>query len=715
MIIAKTRRRFSTHAILGLAAVFTAGCEYLEPLPELPQGTATVLSAEAASGDQTAAQQGSPQPLESASEPQRAVATPEVYAGEGALARPSRSSTAAAEPGDITLNFEQTDLREVIKVILDDTLGVNYTIDPEVVGTVSMQTSRPIARTDLPTVLEHILLTNGAALVESAQGYRIVPLSKAVGAAVPAEVARAGRATGPGYRTVVIPLHYMAVSEAEKVLEPLLGNGVNLIVEPARNLLIVSGTQIDVNAIRDMVEIFDVDWLKGMSVGLFPLDYAEAATVVEELNAIFSEQVASPISELVRMVPIERLNAVLLISPQVDYVHELGDWIARLDRADDRAGQRLFVYRVQNGKAADLAQVLTSIFEDQQTERPAAELAPGLTPIAIDVPPEQGPPVEAALPPTSPSATGSVALVPGSTVRIIADEVNNALVILATAREFRMVEDALRRLDVIPLQVLIEASIIEVRLTGDLEYGLEWFFKNSTSVTEGGEGRGLLDLGAPGLAALSPGFSYSIVDAADVVRGVLNALASHTQINVLSSPSLMVLDNKTASINVGDRVPIPTRQSISNIDPNAPTVNEIDYQDTGVLLEVTPRVNSGGLITMEIAQEVSDVAANQSSGIDAPVFQQRAINSTVAVQSGNTVVLGGLIRENETEARSGIPGLYRLPIIGGAFGATTQERRRTELLVLLTPRAVRSEAESRQVTEEFRSKLKGLQPRSEQK
>lgn len=709
MTIKNSGLRLFGYVAIGLAVVLVSACEYLEPLPEVPRDAAPILSGEAEAADQET-EPVDIQPVESSTEARRGVAAPEVYAGQTALARPSRPAAAAAKPGDVTLNFEQTDVREVIKVVLDDTLGVNYTIDPEVTGTVSMQTSRPIARTDLLTVLEHILLTNGVALIESAQGYSVVPLSKAAGAAVPAEVARAGRATGPGYRTVVIPLQYMAVAEAEKVLEPLLGGGVSLVVEPARNLLIVSGTQIDVNAIRETVEIFDVDWLKGMSVGLFPLDYAEAATVVEELSAIFGKEIDGPIGELVRMVPIERLNAVLLISPQVDYVRELGDWIARLDRADDRAGQRLFVYRVQNGKAADLAQVLTAIFQDQQPERPAAELAPGLTPIAIEAAPEDAPPIG---PPVSlqlPIGNESVALVQDSAVRIIADEVNNALVILATGREFRMVEDALRRLDVIPLQVLIEASIIEVRLTGDLEYGLEWFFKNSTSITEGGEGRGLLDLGAPGLAALSPGFSYSIVDAADVVRGVLNALASHTKVNVLSSPSLMVLDNKTASINVGDRVPIPTRQSISNIDPNAPIVNEIDYQDTGVLLTVTPRVNAGGLITMEIAQEVTDVTGNTSSGIDAPVFQQRAISSTVAVQSGNTVVLGGLIRENETESRSGIPGLYRLPIIGGAFGATTQDQRRTELLVLLTPRAVRSEAESRQVTEEFRSKLKGLRP-----
>jgi general secretion pathway protein D len=278
---------------------------------------------------------------------------------------------------------------------------------------------------------------------------------------------------------------------------------------------------------------------------------------------------------------------------------------------------------------------------------------------------------------------------------------------MATPQEYRMVEAALRQLDIVPQQVLIEASIIEVTLTDELRYGVEWFFKgqfdNHRSQTK-------LDLGDAGISALTPGFSYAVIDASNVVRGVLNALASESKINVLSSPSLMVLDNQVAKINVGDEVPIPTRQSTSNINPDAPTVNEIEYRDTGVLLEVTPRIGQGGLVTMEISQEVSDVATTTSSGIDAPTIRKRAIASTIAVQSGDSVVLGGLIRDTRDRGESGIPILYKVPVLGKLFGTTGDTNRRTELLVLITPRAVRNQSETLSVTEEFRSKLKGLEP-----
>ena len=286
---------------------------------------------------------------------------------------------------------------------------------------------------------------------------------------------------------------------------------------------------------------------------------------------------------------------------------------------------------------------------------------------------------------------------------------------MATAIEYQMIEQALKELDVMPLQVLIEASIIEIRLVDELSYGLEWAFQNGGINIGGGSdktGSALLDLGDPGLSSLSPGFSYALLDSTGAVQAVLNTLASRSQVNVLSSPTVMVLGNQTASINVGDQVPIASRQSVSNIDPAAPTVNEIEYRDTGVILTVTPRVNPGGLITMEIRQEVSDVAVTTSSGIDAPTIQQRNIESTVAIQSGNTIILGGLIRDNASDSDAGFPGLHDIPVIGTLFGNTSRSTTRTELIVLITPRAVTNTQQAIDVTDEFQARLKGLAPRS---
>jgi general secretion pathway protein D len=270
-----------------------------------------------------------------------------------------------------------------------------------------------------------------------------------------------------------------------------------------------------------------------------------------------------------------------------------------------------------------------------------------------------------------------------------------------------MVLAAIQKLDVVPLQVLIEASILEVSLTDDLRYGVEWFFKNTF---DDYKGLGTLDLGVPGIAALSPGFSYTIIDSAANVRIALNALAEESDVNTLASPSLMVLDNHTAKINIGDDVPYPTRSAVSSIDPAAPTVNEIAYRNTGVTLEVTPRVNSSGLVTMEIIQEVSDAEITTTSGIDAPTIKLRQIESTVAINSGETLVLGGLIAEKDDLKESGIPGLYKIPVIGKLFGQTSDLSERRELVVLITPRVVLNSTDARQITDEFRRKLRRLPP-----
>ena len=293
-----------------------------------------------------------------------------------------------------------------------------------------------------------------------------------------------------------------------------------------------------------------------------------------------------------------------------------------------------------------------------------------------------------------------------STIRIIADEINNALLIKATAHEYRLVQAALEQLDIVPLQVLVEATIAEITLTDELQFGLEWFFKNHLG--ERKVGNLALDVGAAGLTALSPGFSYAILDNANAVRAVLNALAGESRVNILSSPSLMVLNNQTATINVGDEVPVTTQQQQATTGTST-IVNNIEFRDTGVLLTVTPRVNAGGLVTMEVEQEVSNVAAGTGNTLT-PTIQQRKITSTVAIDSGDTVVLGGLIRENTSVNQSGIPGLHRLPLVGPLFGSTTQDQRRTELVVLITPRAVQNRDSARRITEEFRRKMRVLQP-----
>ena len=648
---------------------------------------------------------------------------PEFYPGNGVFVGHSHyeggSGIATNKPkGDVTLNFQDTDIHEVVKVVLGDLLKKNYLIDPAISGTVNIQTSKPLTRDDLLPVLENMLQMSGATMLESDGLIKIIPASNAILSSLPPGIGNTITSNSGGFHTQIVPLRYVGAEEINKIIQPFLKDTIAQVYQQ-RNLIILSGNQSDLKRLVETIHIFDVDWLNGMSLAIVPVNHAEADDIVGELEELFGQSSGSPMAEIVRFLAVERLNSIIVISQQPRYLREMSQWIKRLDRSDGIAGQQLYVYQVQNKRADELAEVLNNIFADQKdstSQFSDPELAPGLEPVVLgsnNDSEENSDQQEAGNNDERQSTASSVVagngvLLPGAnSVKIISDDTNNSLVILASPSDYQMVESALRKLDITPLQVLIEASIIEVTLTDELSYGLEWFFKTESGIGNK-NGVATLDVGDAGLNALTPGFSYGIVDAAGAVRAVLNTLASESKINVLSSPSLMVLDNHTATINVGDQVPILTSQSTSNLTADAQTVNQIEYRDTGVLMTVTPRVNASGLIIMEIKQEVTDVAETNSSGIDAPTFQQRSIESTISVNSGNTIVLGGLIRDNRSNSESGFPGLHKAPIIGPLFGQTSDNLRRTELVILLTPRVIRDDQDAWEITNEFKQKLNNL-------
>jgi general secretion pathway protein D len=675
------------------------------------------------------------------------------------VTRPSR----AVAGGPVTLNFENTNLLEVVKVVLGDLLKRNYLIDPLVRGSVTLHSSTPIEREDLLATLSLLLHMNNAVVIERGEVLHVVPRERAGQGLVTPQLGDIKTPLPSGFGVRVVPLRFIGAQEMRTILEPLSTPGNVVRVDSLRNLLILSGSGGELSQLMETIKLFDVDWMAGMSVALFRPDFVPAKTLAEELEQILDSGADGALAGAVRFIVIERLNGLLVVTPRREYLARVRQWVQRLDLADAGVGERLFVYHVQNGKAVELAQVLAQVFGEQQAaaaSRP--EIAPGLEParvssqsantgnrsanptntapgatpgtigaagnvggdatnnggnnsVASDAPAavaaaNGGPAATANLP----DSRASVVPTPGEglvvsqnqRIRIIADEVNNALLIMARASEYRQVEAALKQLDIAPLQVLIEATIAEVRLEDQLSQGMEWFFKNNVGSRGATSSLDLNDVA--GLAAVVPGFSFAITDSASAVRAVLNALATESRAKIISSPSLMVLNNQTATIQVGDQVPITTQQqqattTTSNI------VNSIEFRDTGVLLTVTPRVNAGGLVTMEIEQEVSNVAASANSSLT-PTIQQRKISSTVAVQSGETVVLGGLIRENDNTSGSGVPGLREVPILGWFFGASTDQITRTELVVLITPRAVRGAVEAREVTDEFREKMDSLKP-----
>ena len=636
----------------------------------------------------------------------------EVYQGSGSMVNLSVAGRDRGEPaeGDITLNFQDAEIGEVVKTVLGDILQKNYVLDEDVRGMVHLQTSRPLSAGELIPTLETLLQFNDAVLLKSQNFYEIVPAEKApAGAFVP----RIRLQAGSGYQVLILPLRYIASSEMMKILEPLKPERGLIEVDARRNLLTVAGTEEELTNIRETVRIFDVDQLKGMSVGLFRLKSVEADTIVEELEAIFGDAADGPLAGLVRFMPIERLNALLVMTPQKKYLTDVRVWINRLDRAEDRRGLNMYVYYVQNGKADNLSEMLGELFEGQrrsqrlqsarnELERPTAAPSESSSEEAST---EGGNERSDASRTKVSARTGDGSSLDVGDVSIIADEENNALLILATPLDYEKVHDAIVKLDVLPLQVLVEATIVEVSLQDELRYGLQWFFKSSLDNKSARGSLGNIPIGTTD--DFFPSANFEVFDAVGT-RLLLNALAQDSKLNVISSPSLMVLDNHTATIRVGDQVPVRTSETTANQSDNLNTTSTIQFKDTGVLLEVTPRVNAGGMVVLDIKQEVNDVDQTTTSGIDSPTIIQRQIETSVAVQSGETLVLGGLIKENKNQSSSGVPGVRHVPVLGWLFGGEGKSLDRTELVVMITPTAVTDKDEAREVTREYREKLRGV-------
>ena len=634
----------------------------------------------------------------------------QIYYGSGVVVKQSEIGPVVTDAsGGLTLNFEGADLREVVRTILGDILRENYIVDPRVGGTITLRTARPIPRNAAMHTLEEILRMNGAVMIRENDGvFRVVPAAAAGKGNVTPQLFEAGRSLPGGYSIQVVPLKYIGVADMAKILEPLAGETASVRPDPLRNLLFLSGTQLQIKHMLETIGMFDVDWIAGMSVGLFTLQSVDVKTAYADLEKLFGDKNLGPLAGAVRIVPIERLNALLVVTPQTKYLDEARTWIQRFDRpGTGTGGQRLFVYRVQNGKAEQLASLINDAFSRgkiPQKTTAAATLAPGLAAAEVKTTdatkPEQPRPESVAR--VNVPAGDSVTL--PSDVRVIADKDNNLLLILASPADYESIESALRMLDTVPRQVLIEVTIAEITLKDEFKYGLEWYFNHGARI------KGQLDSGAAGIAQLVPGFSYAWTSKVGDVSAVLNALASDSKLKVISAPHITVSDNQTAKIKVGDRVPtISQTQSLLTTTVTSGIISTVQYVETGVQLSVTPRINAGGLVNMEIAQEVSNAIANTISGIDSPTIQQRAAQSKVTIQSGDTLILAGLINETQSRGSDGLPFLSRIPLLGGLFGSESRSENRTELIILITPHVLHTTREASEITQEYRKRLTGLE------
>lgn len=650
-------------------------------------------------------------------------APPELYPGTNRFVSettvPYRKGKSTGE-GAYSLNFDEADLGEVAKVVLSDILGLNYVLSPKVAGKVTLQTTEPLAKDELIPTLEMLLRMNNAVLIRDANIYHIEPASEAMyssGFSAP------GAAGKTGFQVRVIPVRNVPVQDIADVIKPLVQEKTILNVDASRNILIASGTPDEVGRVMDMVSTFDINTLKGRSFGLFPLTHVEPETLIKELEEIFYKKgkEGDGGNGFFRFIPVERLNAVMAITHQASYLRDIENWIFRLDKANTASGGGVNVYRVQNVDAEELAGTLNEIFTGAARKERPAKVAPGQTAAEVSNKQASGKQPKKSSTGTGSTQTGDTEVANVGEVKIIADVANNSVVTVATPQEYEVILPIIKQLDILPLQVLIDASVVSVRLTDNLQYGIEWFLKQGDTGISSNSGQSggvsLTNLAVAGAEAFGSGGLSVVLNSSDI-KAVLHAEATKGNVNVISSPSLMVLNNQQAKINVGQQVPISTGSSSVPLAGGVAggsfaQSNTIQYKDTGVTLEVTPRVNANGMVIMEIKQIVSSVVSLPAQGSTAtqqqtPTIDKKEIESSVAVRDGESIVLGGLIDEQDTENKSGIPFLHELPLIGPLFGSTSHDKTKNELVVLITPRVVKSKQDSRLISDEFKRKLTGI-------
>jgi general secretion pathway protein D len=686
--------------------------------------------------------------------PEHPLPRDQIYPGNAANADPNASQAAEtdANPGNgaaaegaiprgnnqFDLNFQNAEVGAVAKVLMGDLLKVTYSLDARVQGTINLSSGRPVSKADLMPLFESTLKLVNAQIVNEGGVYKIVPAGEALGAG-PIDRDANGKVTA-GYGISVMPLRYVSAAAVLRAIDSFAAKPGAARVDPGRNLLLVQGSSSERASAIEAALALDVDWMKNQSVGVFPIRNASPDTIITELRNVFDAGREGNAANLVRFQPMNRLNAVLAIGQSHDIIDKVKTWVARLDRADYE-NTTVRVYRLRYGNAKILAGVLREVFTGQANTASSGtsdlsqltpgsgmhrgsslggasstQQQPGSTSGASSIfansasnanpggepgsaPSQQNDRSSQGTDISSLSNTSSgPALLPN--VRITADIANNSLLIFASRDQYKVVERAIFELDRAPLQVAIDVTVAEITLKNELQYGVQFYLndvKNGTS--RGSIGFGLTSV----LSRTIPGGNLVLGSDQDP-RLVLNALRAVTDVHVISSPALVVLDNQQAILQVGDQVPITTRQSTDVTVPNAPIVNSVEMHDTGVILKVTPRVNANGVVSLDVSQEVSAVQPTADPTLT-PTISERKVQSSIAVASGQTVMLAGMISSTEQKTKNGLPILSELKTIGDLFATNDKKFNRTELIVFIRPQIIRNGVDAQLVAEELRSKL----------
>ncbi len=683
---------------------------------------------------------------------------------ETALSRPAARSRASGDTFE--LNFENVAIASVAKAVLGDILGVGYTIDSKVLGSVSMSSARPVPKSDVLFALENALRTAGVALIRDDTVYRLVPQADAVGEGPADDSER----TEAGYGISIVPLQYASAQMLLKLVENFGTKAGMLRADTGRNLILVQGTGSERHNAVSLLLSFDVDWIRGQTVGIFPVLNANPEPIIAELEKIIDSGEGGVAHHAVRFQPIGRMNAILAVTRKPEILKRVETWVARLDNTVN-ARSSIYIYYLKFGEAKQIAKAINEIFgssggtgsqgnfdtatapgSGQSSSSSGSALgrlslgSNGQSTSGTGAPASgyratsgggsdtaQSGTLGTEQPGNSPldTAGGSPSAArSGSSgisgvlegVRITADSVNNSLLVYASHEQYQIIERAVRQLDRPQRQVAVEATIAEVSLTDDLQFGVQSYITShglglrpdTGSISNSAASSLVSAAGNVVLNRAIPGFNF-LVGSGATPSLVLNALHAVTDVKVLSNPSLVVIDNQVATLQVGNEIPIQTGTA-TVLSGNNTVASTQDYKSTGIILRVVPRINANGNVRLDIEQEISNALTNTTGSASTstasttqvnPTLSTRKLRSSVAVASGQTVLLAGLISETTNKTSSGLPGLDKLPGVGDMFGNKETNIQRTELIIFIRPQIIRDGTDAHFVAEEVRSKLRG--------
>jgi general secretion pathway protein D len=662
-------------------------------------------------------------------------------------AQPASPTTAltAAPPrmgSGVVFNFDNADIYEVIRVMAE-ILKINYIIDPRVKGAVNIHTSGQISAEDTFPIFQSILRLNGATAVKKDGVYEIIPLADAKKLPIPPSATHEpGKPPSEEKYTIqIVPLKYIPVTEVSKMIKPFLSDGADIVEHPPSNILILGDLASNVKKSVDIISLFDFDIFTDLRVRVYPILNADVTEVAKEMERIFSSFEVSTKSGRgvgITFTPITRINSLLVVSSIPNIFEKVEGWLKELDKIPvEGTKYSVFVYYCQNAKAKDLAEVLKQIYVTTKEKKGEFKEK-----VAEQVTYPRG-----VKPPPTPSATAAPreegGAVPEGEINIVVDETTNSLVIRAFARDYKSILETVKKLDIYPKQVLIETLLAEITLDDSNKFGVEWgrfvdslaagkYQQTVTFGTTPSDASGA-PLAADVAAAAFPGagvFRYSIVEVANGITAAIKLAATDNRLKVISSPHLLASNNKEAKMQVGSSQPIltstyaygSTTTSGSVVtSTTVPTTGliegTIEYKDIGIILTITPRISDGGLITLELQIEKSDVntkALPLGNLSNVPVFTKKTAKTVLSVLEGQTIVIGGLIEDSKNVIKSGIPVLSKIPLLGALFGSQEYTLSKSELVLLMTPHIITDHIQSKAVTDEFREKVWSLKKELEQ-